>query len=300
MSIMQRTEPTDDLLSQMKLMLSPANTQQSLSQRVDSLPEVQQRQVMSFAQLLKTGMAMQTEPISWASLVEQFYPNLSSNLKSVIAAVLQKSDPQELVEIQRNTIKEEAQAAFLDDYSKRLTPVQPAATPRVMQPPTPVKYTDDEVNTIMNNVYRDTYGQEAGFGSPNKAFLNKLAMSESSGDPNAEITIKDGRKFTGALQFGAARLADYKTASGKHFTQDEFKADSALQDKVAAWHIADIDKAIDALGDKASQYNRNGLRAVAHLSGKGGMAKYVQSGGTFNPSDELNTSLQDYYDKFSG
>ena len=210
MSIMQKTEATDDLLSQMKLMLAPANTQQSLSQQVTTLPEMQQRQVLSFAQLLKTGMAMQTEPISWASLIENFYPNLNHNLKSVIAQVLQASDPQELVGIQRNTIKEEAQAAFLDDYSKRLTPVQPAASPRVMQP---LKYTDDEVNTIMNNVYRDTYGREAGFGNPNQAFLDKLAMSESSGKTDAEITIKDGRKFTGKYQFGAARLADYKKAT---------------------------------------------------------------------------------------
>ena len=63
--------------------------------------------------------------------------------------------------------------------------------------------------------------------------------------------------------------------------------------------MADIDKAIDALGDKASQYNRNGLRAVAHLGGKGGMAKYVKSKGSYNPSDELGTSLEDYYHKFA-
>ena len=54
MSIMQKTEPTNDLLSQMKVMLAPVNTQQTLSQQVATLTEVQQRQVMSFAQLLKT------------------------------------------------------------------------------------------------------------------------------------------------------------------------------------------------------------------------------------------------------
>ena len=90
-----------------------------------------------------------------------------------------------------------------------------------------------------------------------------------------------------------------KKANGSSFTQDEFKADSALQDRVAAWHIADIDKTIDALGDKASQYNRDGLRAVAHLGGTGGMKKYVKSKGSYNPADELGTSLQDYYDKFA-
>ena len=33
----------------------------------------------------------------------------------------------------------------------------------------------------------------------------------------------------GALQFGDARLQDYKKATGSSFTQDEFKANSALQ-----------------------------------------------------------------------
>ena len=103
----------------------------------------------------------------------------------------------------------------------------------------------------------------------------------------------------GALQFGAARLADYKTATGSSFTQDEFKANTVLQDKVAAWHIADIDKAIDALGDTAWQYNRDGLEQWHILGGKGGMKKYVQSKGSYNPADELGTSLQDYYDKFA-
>ena len=159
MSIMQKTQPKDDLLSQMKLMLAPANTQQSLSQQVATLPEVQQRQVLSFAQLLKTGMAMQTEPISWASLIENFYPNLNHNLKSVIAQVLQESDPQELVGIQRSNFREEAQAAFLDGYAAKLEPAKPT---------TPKKYTVDEVNNILNNVYSDTYGREANFGNPTK------------------------------------------------------------------------------------------------------------------------------------
>ena len=38
--------------------------------------------------------------------VEQFYPNLGSNLKSIIAAVLQERDPQQLVGLQRDIIKE--------------------------------------------------------------------------------------------------------------------------------------------------------------------------------------------------
>ena len=130
-------------------------------------------------------------------------------------------------------------------------------------------------------------------------FLERLTQSESSGDSNAEITIADGRRYVGALQFGDARLQDYQAATDTSFTQDEFKANSALQDKVAAWHIADIDKTIDGLGLNTDGYDRDGLRAVAHLGGKSGMKKFVQSAGKYNPSDELGTSLQDYYDKFA-
>ena len=232
---------------------------------------------------------MQTEPISWAYLVEKFYPNLSSNLKSVISQVLQESGPQELVGIQRSNCREEAQAAFVDGYAAKLEPAKPSA---------PVKYTGDEINTILNNVYRDTYGKEANFGQPNKAFLNKLAMSESSGDPNAEITIKDKRTFTGKYQFGAARLADYKKATKEKFTTAQFKQGEGLQEKVADWHFADIDKAIDKLGDATNEYDRDGLKAVAHLGGVGGMKSFVRSKGEYDPKDQFGTSLQDYYDKF--
>ena len=59
----------------------------------------------------------------------------------------------------------------------------------------------------------------------------------------------------------------------------DFKAYPDLQDRVPLWHIADIDAAIDALVDKANSYDRRGLRAVAHLAGKAGLKKYVQSKG---------------------
>ena len=61
----------------------------------------------------------------------------------------------------------------------------------------------------------------------NADFLERLSQSESSGDSNAEITIADGRRYVGALQFGDARLQDYKKATGSSFTQDEFKANSS-------------------------------------------------------------------------
>ena len=63
------------------------------------------------------------------------------------------------------------------------------------------------------------------------------------------------------------------------------------------WHIADIDKTITKIpgSDKMSL---DGLRAVAHLGGKGGMKKYVTTGGKYNPADQFGTRLSDYYNKF--
>ena len=54
------------------------------------------------------------------------------------------------------------------------------------------------------------------------------------------------------------RLADYKVASKERFSMSDFKQDPALQERVVRWRIADIDEAIDALGDKASEYSRDG------------------------------------------
>ena len=163
------------------------------------------------------------------------------------------------------------------------------------QLPEPSKADDDTAATLQA-VLADTAQEPRKMKAD---FLERLTQNESSGDSNAEIIIADGRRYVGALQFGDARLQDYKKAIGSLFTQDEFKADSALQDKVAAWHIADIDKTIDGLGLNTDGFDRDGLRAVAHLGGKHGMKKFVQSAGKYNPSDELGTSLQDYYDKFA-
>ena len=122
---------------------------------------------------------------------------------------------------------------------------------------------------------------------------------ESSGNPDAEYTVEDGRRFVGLLQFGKARLTDYKRDTGAKFTQDEFKKDLKLQGEVSVWHINDIDKTIDSIIDNSAFKNRDGLRAVAHLGGKTGMRKFVESNGEYNPEDELGTSLLDYYMKFS-
>ncbi len=129
------------------------------------------------------------------------------------------------------------------------------------------------------------------------SFAAKMKQSESSGRDDVQITIDDGRTMTGGYQFGDARLADYKKANKAKFSTSQFKNDADLQEKVFQWHIADIDKTITKIpgSDKMSL---DGLRAVAHLGGKGGMKKYVTTGGKYNPADQFGTRLSDYYNKF--
>jgi len=85
------------------------------------------------------------------------------------------------------------------------------------------------------------------------------------------------------FQFGTERLADFKRAGGKRFTMNDFKADSDLQDRVVTWHAIDIDESRDGIGDKASSFDRDGLRRGTHLGAKSGMKKYVKSEGIKKP-----------------
>ena len=132
--------------------------------------------------------------------------------------------------------------------------------------------------------------------SKDGSFKQLMMQSESSNKTDSQITIDDGRTMTGGYHFGDARLADAMKGLKIKFTTEEFRKDPALQEVVMDWHIADIDKEIKKLDTDLS---RDGLRAVAHLGGKGGMAKFVRSKGKHNPKDKFGTSLQDYFDKFA-
>lgn len=134
-------------------------------------------------------------------------------------------------------------------------------------------------------------------------FASRLAMSESSGRPGVQIeTTSGGRRqnMTGLFQFSDDRLTDYMNDTGASFTTEEFRQDPNLQRDVFAWHISDIDRVIQDNNLLDRGYNLDGLRAVAHLGGINGMLRYARTGGQYNPADEFGTSLNDYYNRFSG
>jgi hypothetical protein len=135
-------------------------------------------------------------------------------------------------------------------------------------------------------------------------FANALAQAESGGNYGAVNSLG----YTGKYQFGDARLDDFRRATGQSFTMDDFRQNPEMQEAAFAWHLADIDRAITSRGlDRFIGQTINGvpitldgLRAMAHLGGIGGMTQFVTSGGRYNPSDAYGTSLSDYATRFAG
>lgn len=163
----------------------------------------------------------------------------------------------------------------------------------------------DVVEDYLLQAREEEPGRDSGtfdFGDV-RDFAERLAMSESSNRPGVQIeTTSGGRRqnMTGLFQFSDDRLTDYMNDTGASFTTEEFRQDPNLQQDVFAWHISDIDRVIQENDLLARGYDLDGLRAVAHLGGITGMLKYARTGGRHNPADEFGTSLNDYYNRFSG
>lgn len=136
-----------------------------------------------------------------------------------------------------------------------------------------------------------------------------IAKSESSNDPTETRTNDDGKIYSGKWQFGDARLAEVNAAMGTDFTAETFNTASEItQDEVATWHFKDIlqyieDNDLDAyIGKEINgvRLTEKSLVAVAHLGGRGGLKKFLQTNGEYNPPDQLGTTLTKYAEQFSG
>ena len=260
--------------------------------RIEELTPEERKKLVQVAQIV---LAFQREnvrgtgvtDIDYMGLIERLYRGLKPDLKVLLNDVLTAIEPVKVVKKPKPDYRDKLLKMYDQDERFKVPlpkydlPLQepfkdapePKAKPSPTLPPEPT--------------------QQA-------SFLSRLEDSESSGRSDAEITLDDGRKFVGKLQFGEARLKDYQKATGTKFTQQEFKDNLALQDRVAAWHLEDLAKAVDELGDAAKGYSKEGLLAVGHLGGKSGMEQFVKSKGQYDPEDALGTSLSEYYDKFSG
>ncbi|WP_353144839.1 hypothetical protein [Paracoccus sp. (in: a-proteobacteria)] len=158
---------------------------------------------------------------------------------------------------------------------------------------------DVNVQPVTQN---DFSGAFAGSGAASgQNFPMSLVQSESGGNWNA----LNSEGYGGRLQFGKDRLADAARAgvipagmTGAQFSQ----LPPEQQQAVEQWHFNDIDSQAERMGLNSFigqnvagiPITQDGIRAMAHLGGIGGAAKFLQSGGQYNPADSNGTSLADY------
>jgi len=133
--------------------------------------------------------------------------------------------------------------------------------------------------------------------------VDSLIATESRGRLNAFRVNEDGREFGGRLQFGAARLTDFARDTGISYTPAQVaQLPENKQREIEDWHFKDINRRLSEQG--LDQYvgtningvevTRSGMVAAAHIGGFNGMKRWVESGGRYNPSDELGTSIGKY------
>lgn len=134
-----------------------------------------------------------------------------------------------------------------------------------------------------------------------------LIRSESGGRFDARNSVRGAGGHIGHFgraQFGIARLEDAKRAGviPPGMTPEQFMADEGAQDAAERWHQADIMSFIAENGlDRFVGQEINGvpitpdgLLAVAHLGGKGGLKRFLETGGAYNPADANGTTLLKY------
>lgn len=136
-------------------------------------------------------------------------------------------------------------------------------------------------------------------------FFVDLGHKESGN--NYKIYNKYG--YIGAYQMGKSAL---EAVGYEHVTFSDFKKDPSIFTKEeqidAVIKLTKINrKILKKYIDKYSNtiindvlITESSLLAAAHLGGAGGVMKYLDSSGKYNPSDAYGTSIQDYMEKFSG
>ena len=284
-----------DNISKMKEAIfgtSPQTTK-TLNQRLGALTNVQRSLFQTYAKFALMMMKMQHRQYgyskqSYDTLISSVNKGMQPELKSTLVELLETIAPID--------VREEPKAKLngISFYSNpKFFPqdLQQKANDRIKEFQAAAK---PDADAPVPFVRRPTPEPEQ------LSFIDQLGQSESSGRTDAEITLDDGRRHVGRLQFGEARLKDYQNATGTSFTQDDFKENIDLQERVEEWHVKDLAKAVDDLGEAAKDYSMEGLLAVGHLGGKSSIKKYVESKGKYDPEDQLGTSLSDYYNKFSG
>lgn len=134
-----------------------------------------------------------------------------------------------------------------------------------------------------------------------------LYVTESGGDFTESNNINKGH--FGRLQFNPDWInRAIREGVIPQMTPAQFLQNPQAQVALEGWYANDIWGFIE--GNGLNQYvgstiggvevTPSGMFAVAHLGGKNGLKRFLESGGSYNPSDAYGTSLLDYLGRHRG
>ena len=149
---------------------------QTLEQQLAGMTESDRAFLITMAKMVRLSMQMRIaagdQSQGYYDIVTEMYGKVSPIKRRLVAEILDQADPLGFEPTPNKKPREDVNSSFYDSPEMQIASKEPQQT---------------------------------------KAdFLERLSQSESSGDSNAEITIQDGRRYVGALQFGDSRLQDYK------------------------------------------------------------------------------------------
>lgn len=139
----------------------------------------------------------------------------------------------------------------------------------------------------------DPLGTVRGGVGGREGMIRSLSHTESRGNWH----LQNDEGYAGRLQFGDARLSEYRKATGEQFTKEQFRLNPELQQRVEQWHLADLENRMRPYVGRVvngQTMTMGSLVGMAHLGGVGGATKYVETNGGYNPADSNGTHLSDY------
>lgn len=190
-----------------------------------------------------------------------------------------------------------AQKDKLDSYNPMNDSFEDAAVETLEKTPTNNAWTLKRTNEFANL----PKGQAAiiksiddlkNVGEEDKYFLKRLAKRESTFNPNASITDKKGRTYTGLYQFGDGALGSVG------MTKAQYRGDINNQHLAALKFGEQNIKGLEGyIGKtvKGVRVTKAGMMAAAHLGGRGGLQALLQGK---ERKDMLGTSTLDYLKMF--
>ncbi len=214
-ALMDKPQIRSETLDKIRQAIMTDQRPQSLEERIEALSEAQKAQpIRSSVKMDQLSMQIQRviDPyITYYEILEQMYSKMGFTQRDMGAEVMESIDPAPEMPDEIRLKQEAERKAKADAHQKAINDMldshaRPFVTDDDMaefEAGMKLSANDMRLATIAADNRKKAKNEKAQL-----SFIDQLTQSESSGQSDAKITVKDGRRFAGSLQFGEARLKD--------------------------------------------------------------------------------------------